>query len=273
MGGDDNEAAVPLSPLLTPYDHVLLSLDGCLWVGDDACEGAAGAVAALREAGRGVAFLTNDVRRTPEELVRKLWRLGFQASVAEVVTAGAAVQHLLAGQDGGSAFVVGAPALVEHVAAAGLRIANRTPFAQRADVVVVGDHEAFDYEELRTAVQAVLRGARLVGATRDRTFQMPDGPWPGTGALLAAIEAAAARPADAIAGKPGRAMYATARDRLGPGRVLAVGDRLDVDVAGAHAAGLDAALVLTGGAGREEAAAAEPAPAHVADSLAALVLG
>jgi HAD superfamily hydrolase (TIGR01450 family) len=274
MGGDDNEACVPLSPLLTPYDHVLLSLDGCLWVGDEPCDGAAEAVAALREAGRGVAFLTNDVRHSPEEFVRKLWRLGFQASVAEVVTAGAAVQHLLAGQqEGGSAYVIGAPALVEHVAAAGLRIANRTPFAQRADVVVVGGHEAFDYGELRTAVQAVMRGARLVGATRDPTFPMPDGAWPGTGALLAAIEAAAGRPADVVVGKPHPAMYATARDRLGPGRMLAVGDRLDADVAGARGAGLDAALVLTGGAGREAAAAADPAPTHVADSLAALVLG
>jgi hypothetical protein len=31
--------------------------------------------------------------------------------------------------------------------------------------------------------------------------------------------------------------------------------------------------VLTGGATREQAAAADPAPTHVADSLAALVLG
>ena len=41
-------------------------------------------------------------------------------------------------------------------------------------------------------------------------------------------------------------MYDTARDRLGEGRVLAIGDRLDADVAGARRAGLDSALVLTG---------------------------
>ena len=68
-------------------------------------------------------------------------------------------------------------------------------------------------------------------------------------------------------------MYAAARDRLGPGRTLAVGDRLDIDIAGARRAGLDSALVLTGGTTREEADAADPRPTHVADSLAALVLG
>jgi HAD superfamily hydrolase (TIGR01450 family) len=266
-------AALTLSPALRPYDHFLLDLDGCLWVGDNACDGAVEAVAALREAGRSVRFLTNDVRHGPEEFVRKLWRLGFQAAVDEVLSVGAAVQRLLTEREGGAAFVIGSQALVDHVAEAGLRVVNRTPFATRADVVVVGAHEDFVFEELKVAVQALARGAMLVGATRDATFPMPDGPWPGTGAVLAAVETAAGRKADVVVGKPEPAMYEAARASLGPGRVLAVGDRLDIDVAGARRAGLDSALVLTGSTTRAEAAAADPRPTHVGDSLAALVLG
>jgi ribonucleotide monophosphatase NagD (HAD superfamily) len=67
-------------------------------------------------------------------------------------------------------------------------------------------------------------------------------------------------------------MYAAVRDRLGDGRYLAVGDRLDVDMAGARRAGIDGALVLTGVTDRAEAESAQPRPTHVADSLAALVL-
>jgi HAD superfamily hydrolase (TIGR01450 family) len=264
---------VALSPTIRPYDHLLLDLDGTLWVGDRPCDGAVEAVAALREAGKTVTFLTNDVRHAPEEFVRRLWRLGFQASLAEVVTVGAAVQFRLAGRGRGSAFVVGTQALVDHVAAAGLGILNGTPFATRADLVVVGGHEGFDYAELRTAAQAVLRGAELVGATRDATFPMPDGPWPGTGAVLAAVEAAAGRTAALVVGKPEPGMYEAARDRVGPGRLLAIGDRLEVDVAGARRAGIDSALVLTGGTSAEAATAAQPAPTHVAASLGELVLG
>jgi HAD superfamily hydrolase (TIGR01450 family) len=264
---------VTVSARIRSYDHVLLDLDGCVWVGDEPCDGAVDAVAALREAGASVLFLTNDVRHAPEDFVRKLWRLGFQASLAEVVTAGAALQFQLAERDRRSAFVVGAQALVDHVAEAGLRILNRTPFATRADVVVVGGHEEFDFDELRIATQAVLRGAELVAATRDPTFPMPDGPWPGTGAVLAAIETAAGRRADLVVGKPEPAMYEAARDRLGPGRVLGVGDRLDADVAGARRAGMDSALVLTGAATRTEADEADPKPTLVADSLGSLVLG
>jgi HAD superfamily hydrolase (TIGR01450 family) len=263
---------VTLAPRIARYDQVLLDLDGCVWVGDEALDGAPEAVAALRDAGKAVAFLTNDVRHAPEEFVRKLWRLGFQAALSEVVTVGATIQYLLSERDGGAAFVVGAQALVEHVAEAGLRIVNRTEFATRADVVVVGAHERLTYEEIRIAAQAVRRGAELIGATRDATFPMPDGPWPATGAVLAAIETAAGRDADRIAGKPEPAMYAAARDRLGDGRCLAVGDRIEIDVVGAQRAGIDAALVLTGGVTHVEARAADPPPTLVAESLAALVL-
>jgi len=272
MAGEDNRPLVALSPAVRDYDHLLLDLDGCLYVGDAPTERAPEALDALRAAGKGLVFLTNDPRHSAEDLVRKLWRLGFRASVDEVASVGAAVQHALASRQGGSAFVVGAQALVDHVAAAGLRIVNNSELASRADVVVVAAHDAFDYRELRTAVQAVRRGAELVGTTRDPTFPMPDGPWPGSGAVLAAVEAAAGTRAARLTGKPEPAFYAAALDRLGAGRVLAVGDRLDTDVAGAHAAGLDAALVLTGSTSRSEAERADPRPRHVAASLARLVL-
>jgi HAD superfamily hydrolase (TIGR01450 family) len=267
-------ARVPITPSVAAYDHLLLDLDGCVWVGDDALPGAVDAVAALREAGKSVLFLTNDVRHAPEAFVRKLWRLGFQASLDEIVTVGAAVQFTLAGRNGqGTAYVVGSQALVDHVAEAGLRIVNGTRFAARADVVVVGSHDELVFEELKLASQAVLRGAELIGATRDPNFPMPDGLWPGPGAVLAAIETAGGRRASSIVGKPEPPMYEAARDRLGHGRVLAVGDRLDVDVAGARRAGMDSALVLTGATTRAEADAADPPPTRIADSLAALVLG
>jgi HAD superfamily hydrolase (TIGR01450 family) len=273
MRADDNALRVPLSAIARRYRHFLLDLDGCLWIGDEPTERAAQALAALREAAKGIVFMTNDGRHSPEEYVRKLWRLGFQASLDEVVTAGAALQFTLAGRPaGGAAYVVGSRAVVDHVGDAGLRVVNHTEFATRADVVVVADHERFDYSELRIATQAVLRGAFLIGLTRDRTFPMPDGPWPGSGAVLAAVEAACGREADEIVGKPEPPMYDTARDRLGEGRMLAVGDRVDVDVAGARRAGIDSALVLTGATQPSQAAAADPAPTHVAESLAALLL-
>jgi ribonucleotide monophosphatase NagD (HAD superfamily) len=68
-------------------------------------------------------------------------------------------------------------------------------------------------------------------------------------------------------------MFRTAIDRLGPGRTLVVGDRIDSDLSGAAAAGLDAAIVLTGVSTRSEAEAArEPTPVAIAENLGALVV-
>ncbi|MEA2269801.1 MAG: glycerol-phosphatase [Solirubrobacteraceae bacterium] len=263
---------MPLAAALRPYDHVLLDLDGCVWVGDVPTPRAPEAVAALREAGKSVAFVTNDGRHGDDDFVRKLWRLGFRASREEVVTVGGALQHVLAESGHRTAFVVGSPSVHRHVSDAGLRILNGSDLAARAEVVVLSAHERFDYAELRGAIQAVLRGASLVSAGRDATFPMPDGPWPATGPLVAAVEAATGATAHSV-GKPDPQLFLTALDRLGDGRALVVGDRLDTDAAGARAAGIDCAIVLTGATTREMADAAEPPPVRVAGSLAELVLG
>ena len=265
---------MPLSPALRSYDAVLVDLDGCLWVGDEATPRAQEALEAVRAGGLGVAFLTNDARHSVEDQVRKLWQLGFRASGGEVVTAGAAVQYILAERSGGTAFVVGSEPLIDHVATAGMRVVNNTELASRADVVVVAHHDHLRYAELRAAAQAVARGAELIGTTREPTFPMPDGPWPGTGAILAAVEVAGGRTADRIAGKPERPMYDAAIDRLGsPDRVLGIGDRMETDIAGAVGAGFDAALVLTGATSRRQADVEDGRPTHIAASFADLVLG
>jgi glycerol 3-phosphatase-2 len=265
-----------LTPLLARYDHVLLDLDGCVWVGDEPTPDAAAAVTALREAGKGVAFVTNDGRHSGEEYVQKLWRLGFRASLEEVVTVGGAVQHVLADTERWrSAYVVGATVMHRHVVEAGLKVVNGRDVPS-PDVVVVAAHDDFTYAELRGAVQAVLGGAALVCAGRDALFPMPDGPWPGTGAVVAAVEAATGVRAVNL-GKPAAQPFHTALERLGAAgadpRALVVGDRLDSDLAGAAAAGLDGAIVLTGATSAADAeAASEPAPVAIAASLAELVL-
>ncbi|MBV9817605.1 MAG: HAD-IIA family hydrolase [Solirubrobacterales bacterium] len=261
-----------LSPLIDAYDHVLLDLDGCVWVADGLTSGAREALGALRSAGKSLCFITNDALLTCEEYVRKLWSLGLQASLEEVVTVGAAIQFFLAQRAArASAFVIGAPAIVRHVVDSGQRVVNGTAEAARAEVVVVAAHEGFDFAQLRTATRAVLGGAEMIAAGLDATYPAAGGPWPGTGALVAALQTATERTARNV-GKPDRQIFQAALDRLGPGRTLMVGDRLDSDLGGAAAAGLDGAIVLTGVTSREQAQAAEdPRPVAIAETLHALV--
>jgi glycerol-1-phosphatase len=264
---------VPLSPIAHRYDQFILDLDGCVWIGDEPTPRAVEAVDALREAGKEVAYATNDSRSATEDYVARLWKIGIRASVRDVVTVGGALQHLLAEtRSGRTAFVVGTDALLRHVTDAGLRVLNGTDLASRAEVVVVGGTEDLIYDDLRYAALAVRRGADFLATGRDPIYPQPDGPWPGTGAILSAIEVASGRTAE-IVGKPEPQLMLTALDRLGGARrTLVVGDRVDSDLAAAAAAELDAALVLSGGADRQALNGFEPEPVAVTDTLADLIL-
>jgi HAD superfamily hydrolase (TIGR01450 family) len=261
---------VALSSLAARYDQFILDLDGCVWVGDEPTPGAERAVEALREGGKRVAFATNNSRFPTEDYVTRLWGIGVKASVRDVVTVGGAVQHLLAETRAGrTAFVIGTAAMHRHVADAGLRVLNGTDLASRAEVVLVAADDELRYDDLRNATLAVRRGADFLATARDPTYPQPEGMWPGTGAILAAVEVASERRAE-IVGKPEPQLMLTALDRLGEGRTLVVGDRADTDLPAAGRAGLDAALVLSGGAAAPDDG--EPRPVAVAETLAGLIL-
>jgi HAD superfamily hydrolase (TIGR01450 family) len=265
---------VPLSRIATSYDNFVVDMDGTVWIGEELIARAGEAIAALRAAGKGVAFVTNNPRRSAEDYVAKLWGVGIQASAGDVVTVGGATQHLLAETRAGrTAYVVGSSALHKHVTEAGLKILNGTDLATRAEVVVIGGTDDWTFEDVRCASMSARRNGDVVATSLDPTYPMPDGLWPGTGAIVAAV-AVASGCAPVVVGKPEPQLILSALDRLGPGRPLMIGDRIDTDIAAAGKAEIDAALVLTGGATREEAAAApDPKPVAVADTLAELILG
>lgn len=262
-----------LSSLLRSYENVIVDLDGTVWVGGDATARAPEAIAALRAAGKRLVFVTNDGGRSPEEYVQKLWSIGCTAGVEEIVSVGSAIQYVLADREpGANVYVIGGLPIFRHVTDAGHHIANNTPRAEAADVVVAVAHRDFNYGELLTATRALLAGAELISGGRDRNYPTVGGVAPGTGAVTAALEYATGVTARAV-GKPDPQVFEVALDRLGRGRTLVIGDHLVSDLVGAEAVGLDAAIVLTGIATRAEAEAVlDPAPVAIGEDLAALVL-
>jgi len=252
-------------------DGLIVDLDGVVWRGGDPIDGAAEAIAALREKGTRVLFLTNDPGRSRSSFAARLTEIGIPAAPADVMTSAAAIGSLLRSLTdltGGAAYVVGPPALHDEVRAAGLRLLAEED-ARHADVVVVGGHEGFDHGELCAATAALRGGARLFATSRDAVLPGPDGLRPATGAILAAIEAAGGALATVV-GKPDPAMFQVAREALaGCRHVGVVGDHLVADIAGAKRAGLRAILVLTGVAARADLERAVVEPDSVFESLAA----
>ena len=258
------------------YDGFLIDLDGVVWVGRDLIPGAAEALRELVGAQAAISSSSPTTPGRPADVYAARLReagvdVGAGADRHRRRIDGAGWRPSRRAQ-GAGAFVIGAEALHRR---GRRRRASRCSRARRrveADVVVVSGHRGFDYEELLTATLALQGGRELVATSRDPTLPMPGGAWPGTGAILAAVETASGASAE-IGGKPERHLFDLARERLGDaGRVAMVGDRVASDIEGGRRAGLETILVLSGATTREEAdAAARAAADHVIDDLAGLI--
>ena len=121
------------------------------------------------------------------------------------------------------------------------------------DYVVVGDTRNYNFENIRTAVNLVLRGARLIGANPDISGPVENGIIPSTKALIAPIEIATGKKAYFV-GKPNPLMMRIALKKLMVNRedTIVIGDRMDTDVRCGLESELDTLLVLSGITSREE---------------------
>jgi len=263
-------------PLIDSYDGFLVDLDGVVWHGREPVPGSPEALATMLAAGKEIVFVTNNPTKRPAEYAERLRGMGVEVEPERIVTAGITVAKLAAeaAGPGAGALVLGREPLRELIAGEGLRLVDFEAPTEAAVVVVSGWRE-FTYMSLLAAKRALDGGAALLATSRDATMPMPGGEWPGTGAIVAAVEVCSGKVA-AIAGKPERHLFELALARMpGARRVAMIGDRLSSDIAGGHAAGLETILVLSGTSGSdggsEDPATATVKPGHVAANLAALI--
>jgi len=232
-------------PLVTCYDAALLDLDGVLYVGPRAVDGAPEAVREARAAGAKVAFVTNNASRPPEEVAEHLTELGVTAEAGDVVTSAQAAARLVAEAvpSGSSVLVVGGEGLVAALQEWGLRPVGA--FSEGPAAVVQGFGPDVGWRLLAEGTYAVRAGLPWVASNLDVTFPTSGGLAPGNGTLVNVIAQATGR-RPMVAGKPETPLHQEAVRRTGATHPLVVGDRLDTDIEGANRAGVDALLVLTG---------------------------
>ncbi len=220
---------------------VVCDLDGVVYIGDRAIDGAGDALTELHQAGVNVVFCTNNSSRTRRQIVEKIERVtGFSAEPTNVFSSAMAAAGLLG--ESSTALVVGGPGVHEALAERGIEAVSG---GATCDAVVVGLDVDLTYRKLVDATLAVRSGARFVATNHDATFPSPEGLYPGGGAIVAALETATDVTAE-VAGKPHQAMRDTIAAAIGSGEVWMVGDRPDTDMAMAAAAGWHGALVRTG---------------------------
>jgi 4-nitrophenyl phosphatase len=223
---------------------IVADLDGVVYRGNTPIESAVQSFAAWRKAGIPYCFVTNNSTRTPEEVAAKLTAMGVETSPEQVVSSATGTGVILrrTWSQGGRAYVLGAPSLIQAVEQAGFEIAD-----EQVDCVVVGLDRGLTYERLGKAVDLILGGAKLIGTNPDVLLPKDNGFEPGAGALLAAI-VAATRVEPIIVGKPQPHLIDDAIARLGidHSQAIMIGDQKETDILAAQSAGVFAVLVETG---------------------------
>lgn len=269
-----------LPALIDAYDGLLIDAYGVLVDATGALPGAAAAIAELTRRGTPFAVVTNDASRSPATYVRRFAGLGLAIPAARIVTSGSLLPGYFRARDLGGArtLVLGTEDSYAYVADGG-----GVPVALSAgveiDAVAICDDSGTPFLDgielaLSAIVRAVEAGRRpaLVAPNPDLVYPKGGGELGFTaGAMALLVEAALARrfPAAGLVfdrlGKPAPQLFLEGRHRLGVERVVMIGDQLETDVAGARAAGIDAALLA--GVSRWDPEAAI-APTYLLDRLA-----
>ncbi len=246
-------------PLAHDYDGFILDLWGVIHDGVRPYPGAPECLAALRDAGKRVVLLTNAPRRATH-IQDQLRGMGLADTLYDGVMSSGEATHLMLrdrpdpwfrslgnrlyhlGPERDRNVVEGLGYQVQDVPAGADFMLNTGP----DDHANPTDPAAYDTELAIAAAE----GQKMICANPD--LEVIRGGVRVVCAGTLAVRYAALGGDVCNLGKPDPAIYRPVMEMLGAGRVLAVGDALRTDIAGAAAVGLDACWVLGGLHGAHE---------------------
>jgi glycerol-1-phosphatase len=243
--------------------NVICDIDGVLYRGAQLIDGSDSALRRLIDEGVNVLFATNNSTRSPSSISHKIVTItGVEISPERIVTSSQAAVRLL-GEDKGPVMVLGSEGIHAALKEAGIGV---TEEPGEATALLVGLDWDLNYERLARGADAVRAGARFIATNTDPTYPVAAGLLPGGGAVVAAVQATTGVSPE-VAGKPHSAIRGLLREK-GAGSAWVIGDRLDTDIALAHAEpDWSSILVLTGVTESGEGSGAD----HVVGDLAEAV--
>ncbi len=244
---------------------ILFDLDGVLYIGSCAIEGAVDAVAKIRASGIPCRFVTNTSTLSLASLQQKINALGFSIPANEIISAPQATLLYLRRQHQPVCRLLLADD-VKH----DFKEFHQSDIA--ANYIVIGDiGDAWSYSLLNEVFNCLMQGAKLIAIHKNRFWQTEHGLQMDIGGFIDSLEYASGVKA-MIIGKPSADFFQIALNDMGlkPNEAVIVGDDIDVDVGGGQLAGLKGILVKTGKFRQTYADASAVKPDLIIDSVANL---
>ncbi|GAB3102902.1 TIGR01458 family HAD-type hydrolase [Aestuariicella hydrocarbonica] len=252
-------------PSLSDIRAILIDLDGVLYIGDQAIDGAIDAIRLVVERHIPHRYVTNTTTRSRADLAKKLNTLGYTIDADEIWSSPCGAVTYLRQRGVRSCFCVVDEAIGSEFGE--FDVSDTSP-----DAVVIGDvGSAWNYDLVDQIARLVMAGAELVALHKGKFWQAADGLKVDIGAFVAGVEYVTGKDATVI-GKPSPAFFQAAIDTLNCSaeQVAMIGDDIDSDVGGAQRCGMRGILVRTGKYREPLVAAASIVPDATLDSIADL---
>ena len=253
-----------LMQALARVKHVALDMDGTIYMGSTLFPFTKDFLAKLKANGIGYSFLTNNPTKSQADYLKKLEKLGIEATEEEMYTSAiATIEYLKAKMpEAKRLFALGTPSMIKEFEEAGFEMCA-VDAQDRPDVLVVAFDTTLEYPRLCHAAYWAQQGIPYIATNPDRVCPTDKPPaLVDCGSLCKCIEHATGRTPDIVIGKPNPDMLSGIMFRYGlkPEEVAMCGDRIYTDVATAQNAGGVGILVLSGETTKETALNNDPMP-------------
>ena len=226
---------------LSSIKGILFDLDGVLYIGSNAIEGAIEAVGEIRTSGIQCRFVTNTSTLSLASLEKKINALGFSIPTNEIISAPQATYLYLKRQHNPVCRLL----LAEDVKK---DFGEFNQSGNPVNYIVIGDiGDTWSYSLLNQVFNDLTQGAKLIAIHKNRFWQTEQGLQMDIGGFVAALEYVSGVKA-MIIGKPSPEFFQIALSDIGlkPSEVAIIGDDIDADIGGGKQVGLNGILVRTG---------------------------
>ena len=225
----------------------LFDMDGTLYLGDRLYGFTTELLQVLRSSGRRCLFMTNNSSKSVADYVKKLERLGIEATEEDFITSSQATAYYLKKHyPGKRLYVCGTASLKKELEREGFAV---TESVEESECIVMGFDTELTFQKLHDVSYLLLTRDEIPYVATNPDYVCPTefGSVPDCGSVCDMIyNATGKRPV--VIGKPEPLMPLLAMERLGYGKgeTAVVGDRIYTDVKCGLNAGITGILVMSG---------------------------
>ena len=250
----------------------LFDMDGTLYLGDRLYDFTIELLSEIRRTGSKYLFMTNNSSKSVADYVKKLAKLGIEATREDFMTSSQATAfYLKQNHPGKTLYVCGTRSLVAELESEGFTV---TTDLDKVECIVMGFDTELTFQKLHDVSYLLLTQPELpyIATNPDLVCPTEFGSVPDCGSVCIGIKNATGKE-PLVIGKPTPLMPQLAMAKLGykPEETAVVGDRIYTDVRSGINAGCTGVLVLSGESTLQTLAESDVKPHLVLESGAEIL--